>query len=873
MTHTFYLYVAALVLLLADPAAAAKDTSYPLTRGVPADAFLCVGGRRTAEQDFLYAYGTEFFDNAVQSGVLDDVVAAIEVFLDDDQKAEFARVRTRLIDSIHAVDWSRLGRYENVFAERMPPMDSTDERQPVFGPAQMAWLVQNEAAHAAGDYQALRGILAALSEEVNRLAGARALTLEDVRIGDAEACCINLLAMAPGAPGLHICVARHGDILVLGLGRELVKDVLERLSGEGPALADSPRFQAALEQLPKDNVGFLHFDAQNMFGSLRTLFSRVAGLIGESDDVYLNTGGNREVAKLNEQALAAYRSGDHRKALELTRKAHETDPRDSIALYNLACFSTLVGEKAEALDWLEKAVEAGFYAPEKIRTDEDLASLRSDPRYQAALERAGKLAAQFSAEDVVINSSTSGEAYKLYLEANRIGSEQGDYEQALRLAEQALAASPGDARVLYAMSCYHALLNHDDQALQTLQRAVEAGFYCPRHISKDPDLKGLRADERYVTALELARERASQGASEDSKLRAAGIMSITQRILEAFSFLDSSTTVYYVKDYDLHQIGRAAMVLNARELPIYRVLSKPAEVGEFMRFLPRETLSFSINGGIDLGAAYDFAIETVRGVGPVGDELIEHWTTLQSELGFELERDLLSWLGRRFASITLENDAGWIWLIEVKDPQTAATKLSSFIETLTTQMGALTATNPMLAMLTMTTGELDSDELPGFHTLTLAFNPAEPMVWGVAEGCLVFANSQRAAELCLDTARGKHPSIRENARAMAEMIEPGPGCVAVALMDQRSVGQDIAKVLGMIQPVTGMVAMAIPEQKPREFVTRLGSIIGKVAGVVRKIDFYKSTASATTFDGQAWQSHTVTHYFSPEERAANQAKP
>ena len=44
-------------------------------------------------------------------------------------------------------------------------------------------------------------------------------------------------------------------------------------------------------------------------------------------------------------------------------------------------------------------------------------------------------------------------------------------------------------------------------------------------------------------------------------------------------------------------------------------------------------------------------------------------------------------------------------------------------------------------------------------------------------------------------------------------------------------------------------------------------MLAKLTPVVRKIDFYKSTATCTTFDGHSWHTQTVTHYVSPAERA------
>jgi tetratricopeptide (TPR) repeat protein len=61
-----------------------------------------------------------------------------------------------------------------------------------------------------------------------------------------------------------------------------------------------------------------------------------------------------------------------------------------VTLYNLACAYARTGDKDRALDTLERSVAAGFRQRQLMERDEDLASLRDDPRYRAALERAGQ---------------------------------------------------------------------------------------------------------------------------------------------------------------------------------------------------------------------------------------------------------------------------------------------------------------------------------------------------------------------------------------------------------------------------------------------------------------------------------------------------
>ncbi len=55
--------------------------------------------------------------------------------------------------------------------------------------------------------------------------------------------------------------------------------------------------------------------------------------------------------------------------------------------YNLACAYALSGKKGDALDRLEKAVAAGFTRKQQYLADDDLASLRGDPRFEKLVAR------------------------------------------------------------------------------------------------------------------------------------------------------------------------------------------------------------------------------------------------------------------------------------------------------------------------------------------------------------------------------------------------------------------------------------------------------------------------------------------------------
>jgi hypothetical protein len=75
-----------------------------------------------------------------------------------------------------------------------------------------------------------------------------------------------------------------------------------------------------------------------------------------------------------------------RKSIEAFQRV-TAGPALPTARYNIACALALQGEKASALDALDRAVEAGFSNAATLATDTDLASLHEDPRFTAVLAK------------------------------------------------------------------------------------------------------------------------------------------------------------------------------------------------------------------------------------------------------------------------------------------------------------------------------------------------------------------------------------------------------------------------------------------------------------------------------------------------------
>jgi tetratricopeptide (TPR) repeat protein len=83
-----------------------------------------------------------------------------------------------------------------------------------------------------------------------------------------------------------------------------------------------------------------------------------------------------------------YEAKDYEGAIEVLRAARERFPDNSTIVYNLACCTSLLGRRDEALDLLEEALERAPEMAGFARRDSDLEPLAEDTRFDRLLSRA-----------------------------------------------------------------------------------------------------------------------------------------------------------------------------------------------------------------------------------------------------------------------------------------------------------------------------------------------------------------------------------------------------------------------------------------------------------------------------------------------------
>lgn len=102
-----------------------------------------------------------------------------------------------------------------------------------------------------------------------------------------------------------------------------------------------------------------------------------------------------ETQKRFNEAFKLHEEKKYEDAIKIFKEIYEKRPKDhwgATSAYNIACGYSLLSKKDEALDWLEKSIEAGFKDFDHMEKDTDLDNIRDDKRYKNLLEKAAEKA-------------------------------------------------------------------------------------------------------------------------------------------------------------------------------------------------------------------------------------------------------------------------------------------------------------------------------------------------------------------------------------------------------------------------------------------------------------------------------------------------
>ena len=211
-----------------------------------------------------------------------------------------------------------------------------------------------------------------------------------------------------------------------------------------------------------------------------------------------------------DKASDLYNRGRYSRAAEAYEKAAETGYRRATALYNAGCSYALSDQTDKAITALRGAFDEGFDDPQQFAEDDDLNSLRADPRFQKLMNdvmNTGEAESQRRASMRDFERLSKRDNVEEG-EWNSVGMDllrSGDYEHAADAFNNEFKVSK-DEDALYNVACARALSGKSADALKLLEQSITTGSVDAEHMQNDPDLMTLHKEARFDQLVTLAED-------------------------------------------------------------------------------------------------------------------------------------------------------------------------------------------------------------------------------------------------------------------------------------------------------------------------------------------------------------------------------
>ena len=244
---------------------------FTLGRYLPADAWVYVHYVHNPERAWLHEEWSSVFKALLDSGVHEELLSWLLESLSPEQHADHSEVWAKIAERFRAVRWSQLWEREAALAERVSS-----------GPLGTDYILlfRGKPDSAKRNFSAI----VALVREIAAIDQTR-LSLQIKLTGDVEHCVLRLGPQSQ--PLFNLSLFRRGDVIGIASGAQAAESTLRRLAGHDTktAFVDTPRFKAALAQVPAPEDLVLFFDMKRIMGSVRGMAGRAMRHRGKQDGI------------------------------------------------------------------------------------------------------------------------------------------------------------------------------------------------------------------------------------------------------------------------------------------------------------------------------------------------------------------------------------------------------------------------------------------------------------------------------------------------------------------------------------------------------------------------------------------------------------
>lgn len=354
---------------------------------------------------------------------------------------------------------------------------------------------------------------------------------------------------------------------------------------------------------------------------------------------------------------------------------------------------------------------------------------------------------------------------------------------------------------------------------------------------------------------------------EEGDARAAKERALPRNLMNEFDAIDYVAEVATTDGKRTKAAAVAVVKPSSQDKLIYKLMLSGGGLKDPLKYVPQEASSFSVFSGFDLMAAYLDIREFIRDHAPDGEMMLTQFDEGKKEIPFDLENDVLKVIGGKGVTFATPGKStyspgDWVMTMALNDADHAATKLQELVEFADAAMkqnnqgainpanipgveGFRTVQSPMLVMM------------PGMSTPT----------FGIKDGWFFLGSSPKIMAKAFATASGDAPNFSQNERFQKEGIPLGSEVYYASFADKTKMGDEMSQALAMIP----MMGMFVPDINKEPAGRAIMSMATKMSKVVRKLDFFQSSASKTTFDGTTMKTESVMNYREPPQAASSES--
>lgn len=230
-------------------------------------------------------------------------------------------------------------------------------------------------------------------------------------------------------------------------------------------------------------------------------------LAGDNDNEDEDDGGS-----WYDRAHSYYTRGQFEKAGRAYDNAAKFGYNRATAYYNAGCSWALAKQAGPALTALENAFEEGFDDLDMYASDEDLDSVRDDPRFKKLMDKVmnsdeGQQQRRSASRDydrlVAKKNVDDGDWNSVGIDLMRAG----DYDRAATAFDNEFKLSKNqDEDAIYNKACARALQGKTDEALKLLEQSIATGSVDSEHMAEDDDLRSLHKNKKFDELVDLAED-------------------------------------------------------------------------------------------------------------------------------------------------------------------------------------------------------------------------------------------------------------------------------------------------------------------------------------------------------------------------------